>query len=147
MPLSDTHSPSPLELLLQDPAPLIDTPASRTAFSLALMGSDLFVPVEQSEDEQARAGGVSLQAIDIDAQPHVLLFTSREKLAAFTAVNTRFARASGADIFPNLRGAYAVLNPGALGRQFTPQDIAALLGDEVAGCGAPGHVHTDKCSH
>ncbi len=117
----------------------LETPAARTAFSLALMGSDLYVPVEQSAAEQKRDGGVSLQAIAIDDIAHVLLFTSREKLASFADEGTRFARASGKDIFPNLRGAHAVLNPGPLGRQFTPDDIASLLSknssDSGSGCG------------
>lgn len=137
---------SPLEKLLAAQNPLMDNSAARTGFTIALMASDLFVPVEEDAATQAQAGGVSLKAIDIEGAPHVLLFTSQKKLTAFTSVGTRFARACGKDIFPHLRGAYAVLNPGTEGRQFTPEDIASVLGDMPA-CGAPGHVHSPDCGH
>lgn len=137
--------PSTLELLLGEGlnAPFADTKAAQTAFTIALLSSDLFVPVEQSEGEQAAQGGVTLQAVEIDSVAHVLLFTSAEKLGAFTGPDTRFARAAGKDIFPNLSGAHAVLNPGPNGRQLTPDDIAALLGEQDA----PGHVHGPHCNH
>lgn len=121
-------------------------PIVRKAFSVTLLASDLYVPVHQSEEEQAKAGGVSLQAMKIDDQLHVLLFSSKEKLAEFMGGGTRYARASGAQIIPSLRQGFAVLNPGEHGRQFTPEDFAEILGDAPAH-GQPGHVHGPNCNH
>lgn len=145
-PFNSEDVDSPLEQMLEGGPDALSTQAARTAFSLALMSHDLFVPVEQSAAEQERDGGVSLQAIAIDGIAHILLFTSRDKLASFADEGTRFARASGKDIFSNLRGAYAVLNPGPLGRQFTPDDIVVLLGEAPSTrCETPGHVHGPNC--
>lgn len=144
-------TPSMLEDMLSEGsnAPFADSRAAQTAFTVALLASDIFVPVEQSEDEQSAQGGVTLQAIEIDGAAHVLLFTRAKKLGEFTGPNTRFARAAGKDIFPNLRGAYAVLNPGPQGRQFTPEDIASVLGEGSSNPahGEPGHVHGPNCGH
>jgi len=120
-------------------------PILRQAFTVALLASDLYVPVEQTEAEQELAGGVSLQAVMIDDTPHVLLFSSREKLGAFTGAGTRFARAAGNAVLPSLRGSYAILNPGEKGRILAPEDIAAILGDDM--CGTDGHVHGPHCNH
>lgn len=123
-------------------------PILRKAFSVGLLASDLFVPVEQSAEEQKQAGGVSLQAVTINDTPHVLLFSSKEKLGAFTGPNTRFARASGLDILTQLRGNFAVLNPGPDGRAFAPEDIAEILGDDAnPPHGHDGHVHGPGCGH
>lgn len=120
-------------------------PIVRKAFSVALLASDIFVPVHQNEHEQAADGGVSLQAIAIDDQLHVLLFSSKDKLAKFMGSNTRFARAPGRDIFPSLHRSYAVLNPGEKGRVFAPEDIAEILGESKDH--HHGHVHGPNCNH
>ena len=129
-----------------DPESMQNDPILRQAFTIALLASDLFVPVDQSEDEQKQAGGVSLQAVDIDGNPHVLLFSSQEKLGAFMGTGTRFARASGNAVLPSLRGTYAILNPGEKGRALAPDDIAEILG-ETPECGREGHVHGPDCTH
>jgi hypothetical protein len=129
-----------------DPESMQNDPIIRQAFTVALLASDLFVPVEQTEDEQTQAGGVSLQAVEIDGHPHVLLFSSQEKLGAFMGTGTRFARASGNAVLPSLRGSHAILNPGEKGRVFAPDDIAEILG-EAPECGHEGHVHGPGCSH
>lgn len=127
---------------------MANDPILRKAFSVGLLASDLFVPVEQSAEEQKQAGGVSLQAVSINDTPHVLLFSSKEKLGAFTGPNTRFARASGLDILTQLRGNFAVLNPGPDGRAFVPEDIAEILGDDAnPPHGQKGHVHGPGCGH
>ncbi|PHR93001.1 MAG: hypothetical protein COA69_06705 [Robiginitomaculum sp.] len=131
-----------------DAQQMANDPILRKAFSIGLLASDLFVPVEQSEAEQAQAGGVNLQAIPIDDTPHVLLFSSKAKLGAFTGPNTRFARASGLDILTQLRGNFAVLNPGPDGRALAPEDIAEILGDSPNPAhGEAGHVHGPNCGH
>jgi len=123
-------------------------PIVRKAFSVALLASDLYVPVHQSEDAQAADGGVSLQAVEIEGQLHVLLFSSKDKLGTFMGGNTRFARAPGSDILPSLRGGHAVLNPGEQGRVFAPNDMAEILGEPVnPEHGAHGHVHGPGCNH
>jgi len=130
------------------PEMMMADPIVRKAFSVALLASDLYVPVHQSEDEQAVDGGVSLQAIDIDGALHVLLFSSKDKLGTFMDGSTRFARAPGRDILPSLRGGYAVLNPGEKGRVFAPDDIAEILGDtRNPAHGHAGHVHGPDCQH
>ena len=128
------------------PEQMAGDPILRQAFTVALLASDLFVPVEQTEDEQKQAGGVSLQAVMIDDNPHVLLFSSQEKLGAFTGTGTRFARATGDAVLPSLKGSYAILNPGVNGRVLAPEDIAVILGDS-ADCGHEGHVHGPNCGH
>ena len=134
-----------------DAQTMANDPIIRAAFSVAVLASDLFVPVQETQAQQAQNGGVSLQAIEIEGEAHVLLFSSKEKLAAFTDGETRFARAAGQDIFPSLRGAHAVLNPGPDGRAFAPDDIAQILGEPVGTDNPPhghaGHVHTDSCEH
>jgi hypothetical protein len=120
-------------------------PILRQAFTVALLASDLFVPVEQTEEEQEQAGGVSLQAVMIDEVAHVLLFSSQEKLGAFSGPGTRFARASGNAVLPSLRGSFAILNPGKKGRILAPEDIATILGEDV--CGHEDHVHGPDCNH
>ena len=82
------------------------------------------MPVEQSEDEQKQAGGVSLQAVEVDGVPHVLLFSSQEKVGEFSGPGMRFARAVGNAVLPSLRGNHAILNPGKNGRALAPEDIA-----------------------
>lgn len=121
-------------------------PILRQAFTLALLANDLFVPVEQTESEQKQAGGVSLQAVNIDDTPHVLLFSSQEKLGAFMGAGTRFARAQGNAVLPSLRGTHAILNPGEKGRALAPEDIAEILG-EKSDCDQEGHVHGPHCNH
>jgi len=130
------------------PEMMVADPIVRKAFSVALLASDLYVPVHQSEDQQAADGGVTLQAIDIDGALHVLLFSSKDKLGEFMDGNTRFARASGGDILPSLRGGHAVLNPGEKSRVFAPEDIADILGDTSnPEHGHAGHVHGPDCNH
>ncbi|MBL4870898.1 MAG: hypothetical protein JKX72_08090 [Robiginitomaculum sp.] len=77
-------------------------PIVRKAFSVGLLAAEIFVPVYQTEDEQAQAGGISLQAVNIDDIPHVLLFSSIEKLGEFMDAGTRYACASGLDILTRL---------------------------------------------
>ena len=128
------------------PEQMAGDPILRKAFTLALLASDLFLPVEQDEDEQKQAGGVSLQAVDVEGVPHVLLFSSQEKLGAFSGPGTRFARAIGNAVLPSLRGNHAILNPGKNGRALTPDDISEILG-ESPDCGHEGHVHGPNCTH
>lgn len=128
------------------PEQMAGDPILRQAFSVALLASDLFVPVEQTEDQQNQAGGVSLQAVEVEGVPHVLLFSSQEKLGAFTGPGTRFARAAGNAVLPSFRGNHAILNPGKHGRALTPDDISEILG-ESADCGHEGHVHGPHCNH
>lgn len=129
------------------PEMMVSDPIVRKAFSVALLASDLYVPVHQGEDEQGADGGVSLQAIDIDGVLHVLLFSSKDKLGAFMGGNTRFARAPGGDILPSLRGGNAVLNPGEKGRVLAEDDIAEILGEANPGHGQDGHIHGPACNH
>lgn len=133
------------------PEQLAGDPIARKAFSVAMLASEFYLPVEESAEEQAKAGGVSLQAVVINNQPHVVIFSSEERMNAFAPTGTRFARASGNSFFPSLMGHYAILNPGPAGLVFTPEDIAEILGKEVTephqGCGTPGHVHGPNCQH
>ncbi|HHL42145.1 MAG TPA: hypothetical protein ENJ42_00875 [Hellea balneolensis] len=129
------------------PEMMTSDPIVRKAFSVALLASDLFVPVYENETEQAQAGGVSLQAVNIDDKPHILLFSSKEKLGEFMERGTRYACAPGTDIIPSICTSYAVLNPGPTGRQLTPADFAEILGDKAPAHGQPGHVHGPNCSH
>jgi hypothetical protein len=113
------------------PEQLAGDPIARKAFSVAMLTSDFFLPV--------------------DNQPHIVLFSSEERMNAFAPVGTRFARASGSSFFPSLIGHYAILNPGPAGLVFTPDDIGEILGKKTTqphqGCGSPGHVHGPGCSH
>ena len=148
-----TDTPSDFELLLSNTAPedLVNDPIARRAFSVALLASDFFLPVEESAEEQAEAGGVSLMAIQINGHAHAVLFSSEARLREFSPSGTRFARASGASFFPSMMGHYAILNPGPSGLVLAPEDIAEILGKDSTqphqGCGAPGHVHGPDCSH
>ncbi len=131
------------------PEMMVGDPIVRKAFSVALLASDLYVPVHQSEEQQTADGGISLQAIDIEGVLHVLLFSSKDKLGTFMSGNTRFAKAPGKDILPSLRGGHAVLNPGEKGRVFAPEDISEILGEpsENPEHGHAGHVHGPNCNH
>jgi len=55
---------------------------ARKAFSVALLASDFYLPVEGDAQQQADAGGVSLQAVVINNQPHVVLFSSEDRRIA-----------------------------------------------------------------
>lgn len=146
--MTDTKDKLAQMLEQSSPEMMVADPIVRKAFSVALLASDLYVPVHQSEDKQAADGGVSLQAIDIDGTLHVLLFSSKDKLGVFIGGNTRFARAPGHDILPSLRGGHAVLNPGEKGRVFAPEDIVEILGEpSTPEHGHTGHVHGPDCTH
>jgi len=129
------------------PEQLAGDPIARKAFSVAMLASDFYLPVQESAQEQADAGGISLQAVVINNQ----LFSSEDRMNAFAPSGTRFARANGTSFFPSLMGHYAILNPGPAGLVFTPDDIAEILGKESTqphqGCGSPGHVHGPGCQH
>lgn len=133
------------------PEQLAGDPIARKAFSVAMLASEFYLPVQESEAEQAEAGGISLQAVIINNQPHVVLFSSEDRMNAFAPSGTRFARANGGSFFPSLMGHYAILNPGPAGLVFTPDDIAEILGKPStplrSGCGSPGHVHGPNCQH
>ena len=133
------------------PEQLAGDPIARKAFSVAMLSSDFYLPVQEDAKEQADAGGVSLQAVVINNKPHVVLFSSEDRMNAFAPAGTRFARANGGSFFPSLMGHYAILNPGPTGLVFAPEDIAEILGKEVTqqhqACGATGHVHGPDCQH
>ena len=133
------------------PEQLAGDPIARKAFSVAMLASDFYLPVEESAAQQADAGGISLQAIVVNNKKHVVIFSSEERMNAFAPSGTRFARANGSSFFPSLMGHHAILNPGPAGLVFTPEDIAEILGKEFTqphqGCGGPGHVHGPACSH
>lgn len=118
-------------------------PIVRKAFSVGLLAAEIFVPVYQTEDEQASTGGVSLQAMNINDMPHVILFSSVEKLGEFMDVGTRYACAPGLDVLTQIQNSFAVLNPGPDGRVLAPDDIAEILGNPAP---AP-HVHGPNCGH
>jgi len=134
------------------PEQLANDPIMRAAFIVGLMASDIFIPVMESEDEQADAGGVSLMAMSVEDVPHVLLFSSEKALRKFADTGQRFAKVSGMNLFPNLMGQNAILNPGPKGLKLTPEDIAQINGKSATGQpaiphGAPGHVHGPDCQH
>jgi len=149
--MSDPKSDFETMLLHTTPEQLAGDPIARRAFSIAMLASDFYLPVEESEEEQSRSGGVSLQAVVINNQPHVVLFSSEDRMNAFAPVGTRFAHVQGSSFFPSLMGHFAILNPGPSGLVFTPEDIAEILGKEFTqphqGCGTPGHVHGPDCQH
>lgn len=143
-----------LDKMLASAAPeqLANDPIMRAAFIVGLMASDIFILVMESEDEQADAGGVSLMAMSVEDVPHVLLFSSEKALRKFADTGQRFAKVSGMNLFPNLMGQNAILNPGPKGLKLTPEDIAQINGKSATGQpaiphGAPGHVHGPDCQH
>lgn len=134
------------------PEQLASDPIMRAAFIVGLMASDVFIPVMESEDEQANAGGVSLMAVSVEGVPHVLLFSNEKALRKFASTGQRFAKVSGLNLFPNLMGQNAILNPGPKGLKLTPEDIAQINGKSSTQQpsiphGAPGHVHGPGCRH
>jgi len=139
----------PLEKFFTDTTPqhLAGDPVLRSAFTVSLMASDLYIPVEQSADEQQALGGVSLMAVMIDSQPHVMLFSSEDRLKNFADTGTRFAKVTGSAVLPSLQGHYAILNPGPDGRILTPEDIILITGGQAQACATPGHVHGPGCRH
>lgn len=138
----------PLEKFFTDASPeqMASDPILQQAFTVALLASDLFVPVEETEDQQKEAGGVSLMALSIEGQPHIMIFSSEARLREFMTAGTRFARASGNSILPSLQGQYAILNPGPDGRVMTPGDIGKITQQPID-YEAPGHVHGPGCQH
>ena len=138
------------------PEQLAGDPIMRAAFIVGLMASELFIPVMESEAEQADSGGVSLMAMAVDDVPHVLLFSSEKSLRKFASTGQRFAKVSGLNLFPNLMGQNAILNPGPKGLKLTPEDIAQINGKSGAANateppaiphGETGHVHGPGCRH
>jgi len=138
----------PLEIFFTDTSPeqMATDPILQQAFTIALLASDLFLPVEESEIEQKQAGGVSLMAVSIDDHPHVMVFSSEARLRDFMPTGTRFARAPGNSVLPSLQGQFAILNPGPDGRIMTPDDIGNII-QPPSDCAAPGHVHGPDCQH
>lgn len=123
-------------------------PVKQMLLGTAMLASDLFIPVHESADEQAQAGGVSLVATPVNDVPHVLLFSSQQKLADMMGAGQRFARASGKDVLMQLQSAHAILNPGPHGRAMAPEDIRKILGKSASiPHGQPGHVHGPGCKH
>lgn len=134
------------------PQQLANDPIMRAAFIVGLMASDIFVPVMESENEQTSAGGVSLMAMNVEDVSHVLLFSNEKALRKFANTGQRFAKVSGLNLFPNLMGQNAILNPGPKGLKLTPEDIAQINGKSAtqplgAPHGQPGHVHGPNCRH
>ena len=151
---------SDIDTFLKDVSPenLANDPVLRRDFIVALLASDFYLPVEESEAEQAERGGISLQAIKIHDISHVLMFSSEARLKAFCPVGTRFARVVGNALFPSLGGQFGILNPGPSGLILTPDDIDEILGrqakasqshgsDSGSACGEAGHVHGPDCQH
>lgn len=138
----------PLEKFFTDASPeqMATDPILQQAFTIALLASDLFLPVEETGDQQKEAGGVSLMALSVENRPHVMIFSSEARLREFMSAGTRFARASGNSVLPSLRGQYAILNPGPEGRVMTPEDIGKITQQPIA-CETPGHVHGPDCQH
>ena len=138
------------------PEELANDPIMRAAFIVGLMAADMYVPVMETEAEQAESGGVSLMAVSVEDAPHILIFSNETKLRDFTKTGQRFAKVSGTDLFPNLMGQNAILNPGPTGLKLTPEDIAQINGKGAGGNipqgqnaphGMPGHVHGPNCNH
>jgi len=123
---------------------LAGDPIARKAFSVAMLMSDFYLPVQESAKEKAAADNISLQAVVINEKPHVVLFSSESRMNSFVPTGTRFARANGSSFFPSLQGQYAILNPGPTGLVFTPDDITEILATKTTqphqdhGCGNPG---------
>jgi len=144
---------SDLERLLGDTSPeaLAQDPILRRAFIVALLASDFYLPVEETETEQSERGGVSLQAVIVNDMPHALMFSSEARLKDFCETGTRFARVVGNAVFPSLSGQFAILNPGPTGLVLTPEDMAEILGGSTelpkSQCGVKGHVHGPDCQH
>lgn len=149
-----------LDKLLSHASPdqLAADPILRKAFIVGLMASDIFVPVDESEAEQAKADGVSLMAVSAYGTPHVVIFSNEAFLRGFCTSGQRFAKVSGTSLFPNLLGQNAVLNPGPKGLQLTSEDIAEINGQPRSGeagstqrqaiaHGEEGHVHGPNCRH
>jgi len=149
--MNDTSSDFEIMLSQTTPEQLASDPILRKAFTVAMLASDFYLPVEGTEADQAEAGGISLQAVVVNQQPHVVLFSSEGRMNAFAPTGTRFARVSGTNFFPSLLGNYAILNPGPAGLVLTPDDIAEILGEGATQphrkCGTPGHVHGPGCQH
>lgn len=145
--------PSDFENMLESTTPeqLAGDPIARKAFSIAMLASEFYLPIDSSEKDENTKNGVTLQAVVINKQPHIVLFSSEERMNSFAPSGTRFARATGTSFFPSLQGHYAILNPGPAGLVFTPDDIAEVLGQKATvpeqGCGSPGHVHGPGCRH
>lgn len=134
------------------PEQLAGDPIMRAAFIVGLMASEIFIPVMESESEQESAGGVSLMAMPVDDVPHILLFSNEKALRKFATSGQRFAKVTGFNLFPNLMGQNAILNPGPKGLKLTPEDIAQINGKSATGQpqaahGEPGHVHGPGCRH
>ena len=146
---SNVMAKDPLEKFFKDTTPeqLAGDPVLRSAFTVALMASELYIPVEQSENQQNAQGGVSLRAVNVNNKPHVMLFSSEARLKAFIKGGTRFAKVTGSAVLPSLRGHHAILNPGPDGRVLTPEDIATITGQQAPAHEEPGHVHGPGCRH
>lgn len=144
--MSDKSDPLEKFFAGASPEQMATDPILQQTFTIALLASDLFLPVEETEEQQKEAGGVSLMAVSIDDHPHVMVFSSEARLRNFMPTGTRFARASGNSVLPSLRGQFAILNPGPDGRVMTPSDIGKIT-QQPTGCAAPGHVHGPECQH
>jgi len=139
--------PSDFEQMLSQTTPeqLAGDPIARKAFSVAMLASDFYLPVSKKAKNQADSSKISLQAVVINNQPHVVMFSSEDRMNSFAPSGTRFARANGSSFFPSLKGQYAILNPGPAGLVFTPEDIAEIIGKKATqphqGCGSQDCQH------
>lgn len=121
---------SDLNALLNDTTPeqLAGDPFVRRAFIVAMLASDFYLPVQDGAAKKTKGRRVSLRAVMVDDVRHALLFSSEAKMKKFMPPGTQFAKVTGADFFPSLRGQFAILNPGPSGLQLRPDDIDEMLG-------------------
>ena len=137
-----------MDTLLNSSKKIGDDPILRARFIESLLAAPIYAPVMDSEEAQAQNGGVSLMATPVDGVQHVLIFSNEDNMKGFVTTGTRFAKVTGAELFPLLAGNHAILNPGKKGLKLDPTDIAEILGDTQNGsCQTPGHVHGPDCRH
>ncbi len=126
-------------------------PAARPEFYRALTEHDLLVigegrkSPESSADAPEGTTAVQIQLVEVQDKPHVPIFTSKERIAAFVKTESPYMAMNGRALFTMLRGADLVMNPGSdYGKIFTATEVESILDGSIMKLGPTQNVGGQK---
>ena len=131
---------TPLEAALER---AVQDPAARPDFYRLLLESEVFVCGTPNPTAEGQEQSVSLRIWqDPEGKPRLPLFTRLEYLQQIIQEQNDAVSLNARLLLEMTRGAELSLNPGQnLGKQFSPEEIAALLDAGVEALTDPSPIH------